>query len=738
MVKSNGLFGEIKIESEDFDDYMRNLESDKTRRARKRKSDALNEIGFVPEVSEEILTLRLRYDNLSEFYLPVEEGLTLPQFTTPVVPNHYVLAHHEIFQSSTGIKPLGPAQIDSTHHSQIIIQHGGRIVKAEPRGFGKTSRSCNEFLLGVLQGYIKYGLIICSTLEKAEEIIISLTTEILENEMLAKLYPREVAAFKHIDANPRRAEQQTYEGEFTHVHLGAGLIRFPVLPNCASSGAILNIRTKKNVRGIYFTDRAGIYAGKRRRPTHLLLDDVQTDEEAENEKQAAKIIRILKKSVLRSGGHSKRLSAIMTCTPIAPNDVSHHFLLREPWQHVIYQMLTSRADKEDLWFGEYATRLRNFNKTVPGSQIKAALNALEYYKENKEEMDKGAVATWEWCYEYEDSPQTEISAIQHAYNIMILEGNDVFESECQCNIIESTRVDDITYCTANQIMEKISHLSRYQLASSDRYVATHIDVGLEYLTYVTVSSGSNFKAHVIDYGTWPEYPHRFAKGKQANTLRKMYPDIPIPEERIVVAIKELLHKLGSMVYTREDGVRLSHNTILVDESKWTEHVRLAVRSSPYRNITHPMRGVGINAKDKTIEERNFSETHTKYHHAILLPTPDRTMFMYMVDVNYFKCRVHIAFSHEPEQAGSLSLFLPEFDQQHVMVAEHSTGEIPSWDVDPKTDKRVVVWEQINENEYFDNLVGGLAGLALNNVTFDIEKGTEQTFYDINDYLKGRI
>src|SRR5690606_18161074 len=118
---------------------------------------------------------------------------------------------------------------------------------AEPRGFGKTSRSCNEFLLGIFQGYIKYGLIICSSIEKAEEIILSTITEILENPLLAKLYPREIAAFVHAEANPRKADMQTYLGEFTHISFNTGIIRFPILPGCVSSAAILNIRTKKNV-----------------------------------------------------------------------------------------------------------------------------------------------------------------------------------------------------------------------------------------------------------------------------------------------------------------------------------------------------------------------------------------------------------------------------------------------------------------------------------------------------------
>lgn len=739
MTKPPKLFQEFLKPTEDYEEFQRNRDSDKTRRARKRAADEFNEIGTVPDPPPEIIAERLRYDNDPAHYIKSEGGLYIPGLSKSkedlYVPNHYVLAHSEIFTTSTGLKPLGPVQIDSTHHSQIIIQKGGRIVKAEPRGFGKTSRSCNEFLLGVFQGYIKYGLIICSTIEKAEEIILSTITEILENPHLARLYPREIAAFTHAEANPRKAEMQTYQGEFTHISFNTGLIRFPILPDCASAAAVINIRTKKNVRGIYFTDRSGPYAGTRRRPSHVLLDDIQTDEEAENPKTAAKIIKLIKKSILRSGGHSKRLAAIMTCTPIAPEDVSHHFLLKEPWQHVIYQMLKSRSNREDLWFGEYSNRITNFDRTVPGSQIKAALHALEFYKEHQAEMDEGAEAAWEWCYEYLDEPQLEISAIQHAYNIMILEGMEVFESECQCNVMSTERHDDITYCTAEQITSNINHLPRKMMAVEDRFIVTHIDLGYDYLTYVTMSSPSWLEAKVIDYGTYPSFPHRFGKGKTSNTLRKVYPDIPIPEDRLTKAVQDLTNQLAQTVYVREDGVQLKHNIILVDEGRFNPYVHKAIRMSVFNNI-HPAHGTGINARDKGIEAKHYSEGCSKYHHCVLMPTPDRTLMKLVVDANYMKCQVHLGFSREPGTSGSITLFKEEFPSQHVMIGEHCTAETPSWDIDPRTDNRTVVWSDTGrDNEFFDNLYNCLAAFAMLGVEFDTQKGKQVEAYDISEFIR---
>ena len=733
------LFQEFLKPVDDYDEFLSNRESDKTRRSRKRRADELNEVGVVPTPSPEIMEERSLYDNHYSGYVKSDAGIYVPNLSKDkedlYLPEHYIRAHKEIFVNSTGIKPLGISQRSSTHHSQIIIQHGGRIVKAEPRGFGKTSRSCNEFLLGVFQGYISYALIICSSITKAEEIIISIVTEILENEMLAKLYAREIACFTHAEANPRKAAMQTYNGEFTHIAFNTGLIRFPNLPDSPCSGGILDIRTKKNVRGVYYTDRSGEHAGKRRRPTHVLLDDIQTDEEAENPKTAKKIVTLIKKSVLRAGGHSKRLSAIMTCTPIAPEDVSHHFLLKEPWQHVIYKMLESRANREDMWFGEYANRLTNFDRTVPGSQIKAALHALEYYQENREAMDEGAIASWEWCFEYSDDPQIEISAIQHAYNIMILEGMEVFESECQCNVIASQRVDDITFCTIDEITESTNHLPRNIMAVEDRHVVTHIDLGYDYLTYVTMSSPYTLEAKIIDYGSYPSYPFRFAKGKTSKTLRHLYPEIPTPEDRLTQAVLDFTNELSQRKYKREDNVEFKHSLILVDEGRFNPFVHKAIRMSPFNNI-HPAHGTGINARDKGIEAKHYSEGCSKYHYCVLVPTPDRTLMKLIVDSNFMKSQVHLGFSRATGMPGSISLFVEEFPNQHIMIGEHCVAEMPTWDVDPRTDNRKVVWTPTGQdNEYFDNCYNCLAGFAMLGVKFDTQAGGNQESYDINQFIR---
>src|SRR5690606_27479233 len=67
-------------------------------------------------------------------------------------------------------------------------------------------------------------------------------------------------------------------------------------------------------------------------------------------------------------------------------------------------------------------------------KAKAIHRATQLYRERREEADAGAVASWEHCFD----EVTEISAVQHAYNILIDTTEDAFMAECQNTPIRDT------------------------------------------------------------------------------------------------------------------------------------------------------------------------------------------------------------------------------------------------------------------------------------------------------------
>lgn len=723
---SNSFWGEFPLDEEEGelvlsqDEYLRLREAAKQKEKKIRQRNKRNEVGVVPAPSPEILEMRQRYIN------------------------DYRLIHPEIFPMSTGIKPLSDAQNDAVRHSQYFVQKGTHILKCEPRAFGKTSRSTNEGIMGVLQGFIKYLVVVASNTEKAEEIISSVMTELFSNDKLLQLYPATISCFRHIEKEPRKALVQTYGGNPTYIYYNNGFIVFPYIDGEPSSGAIIDIRARKNVRGIYHTIETGEFAGTRQRPTHVILDDIQTDEEAENPNTARKIINLIKKSIMLAGGHDSGISLMMNGTPIAPGDVTHHFLFNEPWQHIIYKMLESRAtpEAELLWFGTYQELLLDFDKTIPGSKIEAAKRALEFYKANRARMDEGAKAAWEWCYRWKDKEVIEISAIQHAYNIMITEGMEVFESECQCNVSYGAVDDSITYCTAEQIMNSQHPRPRYKIQLKDRHIVAHIDVNKPYLSHMTVSSPDILQPQIIDYGTFPPYPVFPEKSKVGYTLESYYRNKLgvqeiIPEDITYLAVKELILQLAARRFKREDGMEFPYHYILVDSRYHTDWVLKAIRDAgvPY---VHPVQGQQFRAKDKSIAQMKYSDACIKYHYCVLTPTDDRTLMRLTNDINYMKTQAHICFSRETDTEGAASIFKEENPNQHFVVGRHFRSEQPYKDLDEKTGKEITMWQDTpggGDNELFDNFVGCLGALAMRRVQFKVQSKSQAKPINIAEFMK---
>src|SRR5690606_16697500 len=96
---------------------------------------------------------------------------------------------------------------------------------------------------------------------------------------------------------------------------------------------------------------------------------------------------------------------------------------------------------------------QTYDPEDPEDQARAHEDATALYAAKREYADAGAVVSWEHCYE-----EGELSAIQHAYNILIDDGPDVFASECQNE--PRPKVDDSESLTPKQIMEKLSGFDR--------------------------------------------------------------------------------------------------------------------------------------------------------------------------------------------------------------------------------------------------------------------------------------
>jgi len=688
------FFDEDEARQMRHDKFMEHKRNERRRKRSAKQTDILNEVGIVPDATPE------RQEKI-DFY-----------------KGNYVQMHYDIFTKSTGIKQFGGPQVESINRSQDVIDHGGRLISIEPRGFAKTSRTSNHALAAVLQGKIRYALILASNVRKASEILESIKTELMDNDKLFELYPATMSCFQHLDEKPIKARTQTYGGEPTHIGWTIDRIRFPIIPGEPSSGSIIQVRSKDNVRGLFTKIRYGPESGGILRPDFAFLDDIQTDEEARNADSVDKIVKDIKKSVLFAGSHSKRINAIMCATPICVGDVTSRFALYEnAWEVIQYKMVQKMPTNLKMWLTEYATILQAYDRHERGSRKRAQLRAKQYVIENYEKLHEGAECSWDWAYGWNEDPVIEVSALQHAMNFLIEEGQDSFESECQCSIVLGSDSNESVKATRDDIIKHIDQtVEKYEVPQDTQHIVCHVDVNNEILTAMTVASPDIIESHIVNYETWPPQDGAiWEKGNLIRPLSSMYPDIPKQEIglRIYQAVKDFLTTLYSHQFRRKDGILMQHTMIGIDCNHEKEEVMKAIRDLPFSTSIIPMYGQGIPAKDKPMMEKNYGPGCMKYHHCVNVPHRGYAMMNLVVEVNYFKKKVHEGWKTRPGWPGSIQLFPETRPGEHDVLIRHMLSEDPILDIYEKEKRQLYVWNQIRgrDNEFFDNLVGCQAVLC---------------------------
>ena len=702
--------------------YQHQVQVNQRARRLKKKRDVNNEVGVAPSPSPEILAERERY------------------------ANDFVALHQEVFPESTGVKPFGKIQQKSILHGMDIFRKGGRLLKLEPRGYAKTTRITNEVLFAVLHGMQNYVVIVCSNVTKAQEIVDSIRTELMQNDKLLELFPGPMACFRHLDNNPLKSRFQTYGGEHTFIKYEIGTIRFPIIPDEPSSGKYIEIRPLTNLKGLNHKVKAGPDAGKVFRPTLVVFDDPQTHEEARSPSSVGHIVSMIKRDALKGGSQSRRVSAIMAITPVCNGDVAYHFeKLEHSWDIIKYKMVEQRPTAHDVWMDEYAKIYLNYDRTKRGDRIRAAMQARKFVEDNYDRLHEGAEVSWEWAYGWDEDPQTEISAVQHAYNIILDDGWEDFEYECQCNTEYGLYEEGETiHCPPDTIITRTNTLPRKRVPQGTLEVVTHIDVNKDLLSYVTVASGDPFRPQIINYGTHPKQPGVWSKRNVTLPLKSIYSHINDYREILYLAVKDLLQTIVHQPYLREDGVEVFNTVIGIDVKFEEDFIVRACKDSGLTSLILPTWGIFVAPDEEALHERSYPEGSQVYHNCVERPMKSRTIDYLNIDANFFKTEVHKAFNQTPGLRGSLTMFNPEWIDQHKIIADHCNSERPEREPGKKTNRTRIVWKENRhqaDNEFFDNLACCFALLVRQGIDIkpihSQKMGKEATAMDMAEYMKSQ-
>lgn len=578
--------------------------------------------------------------------------------------------------------PFSPGQLTELRTMQEVIQRGGQYAFAAPRGDGKTSRVEAATLYAALFGFRRFVVVVGSDLTAALEIVGAVKQALEDSPLLREDFPEVAVAADLADGKAQRASQLTLAGRSLHFTWKADEIRLPHIAGSPSSGCVIvargltgRLRGMKRVRP----------DGRSVRPDLVLLDDPQSDESAHSDTQCDTREALVLGAVLGAGGQEP-IAAVMPTTVIRRGDLAARFLDRQrhPEFHgTIRGMITSWPTAQDSLWREYAELRRQAMRD--GDQTAKA--ATTFYFTHQGEMDAGAVVDWAHR-KYPD----ELSALQHAENLLVDRGEETFMSEYQNQPLEAS-AQSVYVLDATAVAEKVNGLDRGQAQEQAVHTTIGVDVGLASLHWCAVSTTADLSAAVMDYGRFP------GDGTPLWTE-----DSPRGQEE---AVHQGLIDLIKPLAARFPGL----TRVAVDGNYLTDTVHAACQ---YLTGVCPCR-VGVargfaNFYPKTIGQHSGGPVRKVAAEAYEQKT--QRGYEARFGSHHWHRLVQAGFLLPPLAAGSVSLF-GKPGQRHTLLAEHITAD-RLLSVSVGRDGRPVHrWEQLRaDNHWHDALVMAVVAAAI--------------------------
>ncbi len=277
--------------------------------------------------------------------------------------------------------PFSPMHYDFFESERFPEQRNIKEVIAAPRGHAKTTfKLYMKVIHDICYNTEDFILIIGHTTQDAEERVGQILEMIENNQKLRTFFGPLL---------PHRKKRRYKSRK-----------RFET-----ANGIIVMGKSKgQSVRGLNHHSK---------RPSLIILDDVEALEEVRNPIQRKKLHDWFFKDVLKAGQLKDKTNVTVIGTCLHPEALLPHLLTKETWQASRYQAIISYAERQELW-DEYKKRLTDL------SDKNRVTTAYNYYLDHEEEMLKGARVLW-----------PEGDPYEYLIRMKIVEGENAFNSEKQ-------------------------------------------------------------------------------------------------------------------------------------------------------------------------------------------------------------------------------------------------------------------------------------------------------------------
>lgn len=639
------------------------------------------------------------------------------------------------FPDTTGLSPFSFDHIEVIQRMQEVLTGGGKFANVVFRGFAKTTISENAAIWATAYGHLRFIPVIGATSQKSKENIESIKSELASNDLLYEDFPEICHAIRALEGKTQRCKSQTHQGEQTHISWVSDSVVYPTIKltqaEAAEKGIPVDARgytlasgSKILTRGITGSLRGLTHKrqdGTQQRPDGVLIDDPQTEQSADTEHQVEKRLRIIKASIVKLAGHRNSIAVICNGTVIRPNDVMHQLLdhtLSPSWEGKRIPMVRQWSlAHESFWMGEYKRVRTTYDPERVGDAERARRESTELYRSRRAEADAGCMVCWNSCYD----PENEESAIQHAYNFLIDDGEEVFASEAQGTPLARKSENAAVVVPAAVIRSRCNGLSRGLVPVWATQVTSFFDVHQELIYWVRMAWGPGFTGAVLDYDVWPEQSDNYFAMRSAKpTITSRYPSGGV-EAKITAALTDCTNfVLGSSLETEASGeMRVAR--AMVDAGKWTDDIFEFVRRSPHAGILLPSHGVGIGARNVPMSKYTPKPGEIIQSNCIVSAPGKRAIRSVSIDTNHWKTFVHNRLRTPIGDSGALTLY-GKRPEEHKLFADHLNAEIAvqtsgrgrsleEWSVKPGKP----------DNHWFDCVVGNcvaasLCGISLSSVS----------------------
>ncbi len=587
-----------------------------------------------------------------------------------------------------------PAHLAVIDRIEQATRHGGLFTLAMPRGSGKTTIAVCAAEWATLNGHRHFVALIGATEDAAIQMLDEIKQDLEGNELLYEDYPEVCHPIRALDGITKRIQGQTIRGQRTKMVWDGNGLAFPTVEGSEVSGTMIKVAgITGRVRGM----KMSTSDGRTHRPDFVLVDDPQTDESAASPQQCRQRVRVLNGAILGLAGPGVKISGVMPCTIIRPDDMAAQMLnhkIAPDWNGETYRMLDSFPSNMDLW-GKYDELRRDSLEQFHDIRL-----ATSFYRRNRKAMDAGAKVYWP-----ERHAPDELSGIQGAMNLYYRD-RETFYAEYQNEPIPDTEGEDSV--TVEKVWAKMDGLKRGEIPHEAEHVVAFIDVQGRLLYWTLAAFAEDFTGWIIDVGAWPRQKRRYFSLRDTHpAFEDAYPKLGL-EGQVYQALNDCIDYLTHVRLTRSDGVDLRLERIAID-SGWGETAGVVYRVCQECKATAellPSKGRGITAAQRPFGEyRREPGQKLGDGWRLFRPRAGRTYLRLLeYDTNQWKSFVRTRLLAGRGDRSSLCVFGSDAEETRLL-AEHLSSETAT--PTEGNGRRVDVWKLLpgRENHWLDGVVG---------------------------------